>query len=334
MKLRVLGFAVVIGFLSFPAQADLISMIGGERENRDPQQTCEVSFAAPAAGYGANGPFRSEKAELEIPGFKDKASIYFPRGAKGKSPVIFLSHGYGPNVAFAYETTITHLVSRGMIVVFGVFPMGGQMENRYNILWSGYELAAAKYADRMDLTRVGFVGHSFGGGANPTMAYQGIVGKGWGSKGAFLMELAPWYTYYLTDAQMREFPPHVIHAVQVYDRDTLNDHRMSVDLYKSMPLAANFYLSVATLTVEGCELQSMHGVPGHKGAAAVKYYGMLRPMDMLADAAFNGNTAALAKLGMSSKRDYAPVSVIKDPAPANSEEFYAFQWSGKMNPRK
>lgn len=319
-------FTLVVLLVSFDA-------IAGLRDRRNDPPACDVSFTAPIAGYGADGGYAIEKTTFRHPTYRQDVVVYFPKGIKSKVPVVFFTHGYGPNIEAAYDRMIKHVVSRGSILVFGVYPMRGKMEDRYDITWRGFERAAKLYANRMDLTRVAFIGHSFGGGANPTMAYKGIVQKGWGTQGAFIMSLAPWYTYYLENEQMAKFPKHVLHAVQVYDLDVMNDHRMAIDIHAAMRTNVNLYLSVASLTVEGCKLTAEHFVPGDRGQAAVKYFGLFRPMDILADAAFNGNMAALAKITSSPRPDYAPVSLMQNPVPAQPEDFYTFSWSGRMNPR-
>ena len=64
--------------------------------------------------------------------------------------------------------------------------VGASVGERYSVLWKGFELSVQKFGDQMDMTRAGFVGHSFGGGATPAMAYnKGLAKKGWGKKAAF-----------------------------------------------------------------------------------------------------------------------------------------------------
>ena len=105
----------------------------------------------------------------------------------------------------SYKTLINYLVSRGMIVVYSPYPNQlTPVQNNLNIMFNGFDLAAQKYASRMDLTRVGFLGHSYGGGAVPSMARRGLA-KGWGTNGAFMFPMAAWYVYDMTDAQMASF---------------------------------------------------------------------------------------------------------------------------------
>lgn len=297
-----------------------------------PTQVCEADLP-PAVGYGAAGDKATSVVTVELPGSRDPIEVFFPTGTKETYPVIFFSHGYGPNMSRFYRRSIDHMVSRGLIVVFGAYPMRGSMPDRYDTLWSGFERAAAAQGEKMDLTRVGFVGHSFGGGANPTMAYRGFVTKGWGTKGGFIMSLAPWYTYFMKDAQLAQIPAHVLHAVQVYDEDTMNDHRMAIDMYASMHVTTKLYLTVHSQTVGACRLSANHMLPGRRSAKALLEYGYFRPLDILVDASFGGNAAALAAIDRSPVPTFSPLTVDRDPRPIQPEAYYKFKWSGRMNPR-
>ena len=298
---------------------------------------CDPQIPALTQGYGADGPYRADQESVDNPGFHRKAVLVFlPKQAAGKRPVIFFSHGYGPGDWGTYKDLITHMVSLGDVVVFGSYPaLLASDQDRYDALWQGFQAAAAKYLDRMDLTRVGFLGHSFGGGATPAMAYRGLVQQGWGKQGAFLMELAPWYAFDVSDAQLRQYPAHALHVVEVYDQDTVNDHRMAIDLLTHIPLATDDYLMVHSVAMRDCALTADHATPGRNPSLRQKQYAVFRPLDMLMDAAFSGSAAAksvLETLG-TSQYGYQPVSRIAAPGPDHPESDYRYPWSDATNPR-
>lgn len=302
------------------------------RRRIESKSECNVPLIT--SGYGANDSFEVEQKTLDQPEYRLPVEVFLPKGAEDRRPVIFFSHGYGPNMSEGYTQLIDHLVSRGMIVVYAPYPMlRSTSEERYEALWNGFVLASQKMEAQMDLTRVGFVGHSFGGGANPEMAYRGFVQKGWGSQGAFMMELAPWYSYLITDARLKQFPERVMHVTQVYDRDTINDHRMAIDIHSKMNTPVNLFLMVHTRTVDGCELEADHATPGRNDSLALKQYAVFRPLDMLADAAFGSADALKALNGIAETSGYQPVEIQTDPTPIQPETFYTFPWSGNKNPR-
>lgn len=300
---------------------------------------CDQYVTPITKGYGANGPYEVEQLTLPQKDYSSDVEIFLPKGVTGKVPVIFFSHAYGPNMTSPVEKLYTHIVSRGMIFVFAPYPMmSAPMDDRYNKLWNGFALAAEQLGDRMDLTRVGFVGHSFGGGATPTMAYRGIVQNGWGSRGAFMMSLAPWYTYGITNEQLAQFPKHVLNFVQVYDKDTINDHRMAIDIYNHIRTPVNLFTISRTETISGCELTTDHSVPGRSESIAVKQYVLFRPLDALTEAAFNagsptGRTALQTLMQRSKDSNYQPLEFQRNPQPIQPESFYTFKWSSEKNER-
>ena len=333
-------------WLTASAAAALLPLLGCSRANRlrpgepGPRSGTECNDGAITpitSGYGADGPLEVERLSVAKAGLRDGPTIFTPRVADGRRfPVIFFSHGYGPNIWSVYEPFLRHMASRGAVVVFGVFPVGlATMKGRYEALWDGFEDATRQYGNRMDLTRVGFIGHSFGGGANPALAHQGIVGRGWGSRGAFMFELAPWYSYGITEAQMRQFPKHLLHAVHVYDQDTMNDHRMAFDLYRQIPAAQKWVFLVKSQAIGGCELKAEHMLPSRARSLVLKQYALFRPVDLLMQAAFDQpDPNALAAIRRPSPEGYQPLEVLSNPQATRAESAYKFGWTGRMNPRQ
>lgn len=287
------------------------------------------------SGYGADGPYKIETKTLANPGdASDEMTVYFPKGAQGPRPVIFFAHGFGPGRTETYADILQHMVSKGYIVVFSTYPMRGvTVDQRYDSLWQGFEAAAAQFSAQMDLSRIAFIGHSFGGGAVPAMAYKGLVEKGWGKNGAFLMELAPWYSYQITDAQIAALPAHAVQFIEVYDNDTVNDHRMAIDLYNASHATDRFYFF--TQSSEACNFTADHATPGRNDSVLQKQYAVSRPFDALADWVFNGNATAqiaLDKMGEESP-GYQPLRSFDAPKPDHPEDFYRMPWTNAKNPR-
>ena len=327
-------------WLALLASLFLSDASAGLFRNRDKQEAtstaCDPLIPAIASGYGADGPYKLDIESLDNPAFRKPVQVFFPAGATGKRPVIFFSHGYGPGDWDSYKDLITHMVSVGDVVVFSGYPMiRATDDERYEDLWQGFKAAADKYAERMDLSRVAFVGHSFGGGATPAMAYKGLVQQGWGRQGAFLMELAPWYAFQITDVEMQQYPAGTLQMVEVYDKDDTNDHRMGIDLYKSSKLAGDYFVMVHSGKVGGCDLTADHSTPGQNPSLRQKQYAVFRPFDMLAGAVFDGSTAArqaLSALG-STGGAYQPLSLVTSPVPDQPESYYRNPWSDPKNPR-
>lgn len=302
--------------------------------------SCEDLVAPIRDGYGADGPFKMEHVTAGNPG-GTPPTVFLPTGAELPRPVVFLLHGYGPNYWPAYQELIVHLVSRGFIVVFGTYPTqgGGSVENRYEALWNSFLAAVHAYRGRMDLTRVGFVGHSFGGGATPALVRKGLIGQGWGKKGAFAFILAPWYAYDVSNADLSQYPPGLLQVLETYDKDTINDHRMAIDLYQRSRVAGGQYFFLArSVTIQGCELTADHRTPAINPSLRLKQYAVFRPLDALIEASFEGShTAREALVAMGRPAiatGYQPLLLLSTPAPDAPESHYTFKWNAWLNPRR
>ncbi|MGH8371149.1 MAG: hypothetical protein ACRETO_00270 [Gammaproteobacteria bacterium] len=305
--------------------------------HRHRKSDCDQQIPAITSGYGVDGSYTPDIQTIKTPGFSRKpVQVFFPVGANGKRPVIFFSHGFGPGKWDTYADLIKHMVSRGYIVVFSSYPEAfTSNEGRYSSLWQGFQAAAGQFPDRMDLSRVGFVGHSFGGGATPEMAYQGIVQHGWGKQGAFMMELAPWYSYRISNGQLQQFPSDVLQLIEVYDQDNTNDHRMAIDIYNNTQVHNRYFFMVHSTTVGGCEVTADHATPARNVSLRQKQYAVFKPFDALADAAFNGSASALSALSNMAldTSGYQPLRLETHPTPAEPEGYYKYPWNNDDNPR-
>ncbi len=308
---------------------------------------CNAQYPSAIKGYGANGRYRLEEKKIEMAGQRKKfaVSVFMPSGTKGKLPTIFFLHGYGATDWHWYDKLIHNLVSHGYIVVYAPYKtIRASLEERYAMLWNGFMGAVEHFRTRIDLSRVGFVGHSFGGGATPAIAYKGFVEKRWGNKGRMVVIMAPWYSYQITNEQMSNFPPNTNILVQVYDKDPMNDHRMAIDLYNHMgkTLKNKSYILLHSQRNNRCDIIADHGPPGRNPYLGLKSWGVFRHVNAVADYTFTGNDeAARIFLGQGSSHQeymgnwsdglpYAPAEFMKNPTPAQPESFYKFPWSNKI----
>ncbi|MGH6985398.1 MAG: hypothetical protein ACRED9_00980 [Caulobacteraceae bacterium] len=286
------------------------------------------------AGYGANGVYGIETEHLVNPGDENnEMTVYFPQGVAVPRPVVFFAHGFGPGLTATYADLIKHIVSKGYVVVFSTYPMMGvSIGDRYDSLWRGFAAAAARFHSRMDLSRVAFIGHSFGGGAVPAMAHEGLVEKGWGRKGAFLMELAPWYSFQITRGEFAKIPAAAAQFVEVYDKDNTNDHRIAIHLYDDSHAKDRYFFLVRS--DDTCGFTANHSTPGRNGSLIQKEYAIFRPFDALAALEFDADEAArgaLEKMGEPSP-EYQPLRLLPNPTPDRPESYYRWPWDDSRNP--
>lgn len=308
---------------------------------------CDGSVLPPGMPTGVDGPYGMVRHAVPDPAMAGQdVLVFLPDRAPGPSPVILLAHGFGPNYWPAYQDLIRHMVSRGAVVVYAPYPaLGATHDQRYGTLWAGFQAAVAAEGQAMDLSRVGIVGHSYGGGAVPFLASHAFVDQGWGRQGAFVLMLAPWYSHATSDADMARWPAHVIRGWQVYDGDTVNDPRMAVDLYAHAPAeGARYFFQAKSGTLiwpqgpaGGCALTADHRTPGRGDGVLLKRLAVYPVVDALADQAFSpsAETAArLAALGTQEGGGYHPLVREKTPAPVKGQDAYRWPWAQDQNPRQ
>ena len=281
-----------------------------------PQSLCIVNTAVRYSD-GKSGPYTMTHESFENQAWAGgtPVTVFFPKERTDPAPVMFFSHGYGATAWVSYGTMIKHLASRGFIVVYSPYPSTTDYSGLYDIMWNGFQIAADRYAARMNLQQVGFLGHSFGGGSVPAMAWKGLSGKGWGKQGAFLFVLAPAPAMQMTDSQFSSFPKHATMIVQSYNEDTIVDHRFAIDIFTKIgiPDSQKAYYNI----LAGAVSPAGHNVPADSEVNDLDAYAVRTPLDALIDITFkltdrvcDAKSYALFGYG-----DHFQHTVTKTPAP-------------------
>ncbi len=301
-------------------------------------------------GYGADGIYSVSLVAFANPQWPDlTVSVYFPDGPSEPAPAIFFSHAWGLNDPYIYEDLIEHAVSRGYVLVFSPYKtVSATYEERYDMLFSGFQAAVSGYPEILDSALCGFVGHSFGGGATPSMARRGLVESGWGSEGSFMLVMAPWYVMDMSQSELEGFPQDTKLLVQLYSEDEANDHRMAIDLFENIgiPDENKDCVFVYPDLVEEYPYLADHPLPSQNSPNpssvfnAYDSYGVFRLFDALADYAFTGNpAAAIIALGNGSAEQLdmgaqlRPLTASDDPLAARPCSDFLYPCDSPENPR-
>ncbi len=319
-------------------------------------EACGSTFAPGpiAEGYGADGPYGVTVQTIPHPAWDGhEVTIFYPSGLEGQAvPVIFFAHGFAAISPTWYAGFANHVASRGYAFVFSPYPiLGRDFGVKYDQIWAGFQAAVEQTKQPFDLSRVGFAGHSFGGGAVPALAYRGLVEQGWGKSGALLYLLAPWYLLDISQAQLQQLPANTKVHMQVYGDDLTNDPRIAIDIYKSIqvPASEKDYVVINSATFGDCFLEANHLAAGSAPGMtnSLDYYGVYRLFDGLADYTFNGNDigrrVALGHgdplqtdMGVWPETN-APLadltSEYANPQPNRPESDYSNPFDGPANPR-
>jgi pimeloyl-ACP methyl ester carboxylesterase len=279
-------------------------------------------------------------------------TIYAPQAADEKRPVILFAHGYGGINHEYYEHILTNLAGNGYYCIYAPANPLRNIMTMYTMYDSGFAAGLSSLQGTIDTTRMGFMGHSFGAGYCPSAAYTYLVDKGWGANGAFVFSMAPWYSYRLSDTRLAGFPDNTYLLMQVYENDTINDHRMAVDIYEHMgiPDANKDYVIVYDDTLDGYHYEADHSVPTNDHVPngetdALDYYGIQRLANALAAWAFYGDSSgrdvALGNgtpqqrfMGATQEGDSLhPLTSTDAPVALHPESFFLNTWSDARNPR-
>jgi len=258
------------------------------------------------SGHGATGPYAVAVDTIRTShARREPTLIYRPEGVGTRLPLVFFLHGLRTNKRGVYDHICQHLAGRGLCVAFPHYRLRSFPGPRrtYRKLFSRMAEIVEVLGERIDTTRMGFVGHSFGGAAIPAFSLRAISQLGWGRESAFLFIMAPHFVFGITEDELRHFPSHVKMIVEVYEDDDCNDHRMAKHLFETIAIGKDekVFVTVLSDTSEplGYAQVADHAVPYGPGDAlgeidGLDYYAIYRPLDAVAEYALNGDAQARA----------------------------------------
>ena len=207
--------------------------------------------------------------------------VYEPTGADAsvqgggrcdgsKRPTVFLAHGFGLSDPESYRGLIVHLVSVGNIVVYPSYDVSdhdgdgdtdrADLEESYRVVDAGI-VAAVDATPRVDTSRVGWWGHSHGGGMIPWLVQQGVA-RGWGTKALWMSNVAQAYTQLVGDGDIT-VPSNTQSMTVAFEHDTLADKRLGIDVFESLtlPAAQKRHVMINTDVHGQPPLLAEHGAP-------------------------------------------------------------------------
>lgn len=276
---------------------------------------------------GSQGPCGRTNQQLSNPSnFFNAIYVSYPTGSAatpnlggtcGDSarPVVFVVHGYLANSNLLYEGIIDHFTRAGNIVVMATYGSGnlGDVLGSANIEVAAIA-AAVPQLEREDMSKVGLIGHSLGGGMLPYVTQQ-VAARGWGTNALWLFSLAP---YRGIGTGTIALPAHTRAVVEAYSDDTLVSRSVGVDLFgrMSMPNSQKDHVTVRTSSRGGVTLSAQHTSPNSIIAPedAIKSYGIYRVGDILESCSVTGQHCGDDMSVMGTWSDGTPVlpSVVTD----------------------
>lgn len=266
----------------------------------------------------------------------------------GPFPVIFYGRAYEVGKSFDWDTPgeepelLRFLARKGYIVVYDPAfrdDWGGTAaQNKlWNHTWNtnAFDAAGTAWASKMDLTRVGYIGHSWNGGAAPFYIQNLLTNQGWGTNGAFCMCIAQYYTFYYDNAALASLATahDIPWAFYVLDDDdeTVNDPRMAKDIYDNLPVTNKALFRLSSDARGSKDITLDHRSPAENAEGdehiQVSVYG--RHAAALADYAFNGTAAGLTEVMNGGSATNLDTGMWGDPA---DEAVTPMEWSPTVFP--
>jgi len=299
-------------------------------------------------GYGAYGTVTSyDRFELQNPawaGSSTPVEVLVPSGGSAPHPVLFYAHPFGGTDWTRARAFLEFLVSHDYVVMYVPYPTTGvTVCARYDVLWSGISTAVSRLGDqaRIDTTRFGVIGHSFGGGASPWIARQALA-AGWGANGSFVHANAPWYTYRMDAAGWSALADTRL-LMMVFDDDTTNDHRIAIEQTFTPWQGPREYLHLVSGTQGTCSQTADHVVPNSTTLNGLDTWGTWRHAEALAACALRGTAAACALVDGATAQEQemgnwistatpAPTAIGTDaPQPVHAQSTYQFPLDDAAN---
>ena len=197
----------------------------------------------PAGEPGAAGPCTFERTDLvNEHDWRHPVFVLEPTGSGSpytggrcdddSRPVAFLAHGYLGNVYEGYQGLVEQLVSNGYVVVFPGYAIEYEPMDQYNAVDTGFR-QGVEFSDRADPSRVGFIGHSFGGG----MLYWLIAraeARGWGAEAVWAVNFAPYFAVMNPGDGAIDLPDHIRFTMVSYDNDYVVDTRIAIEQFSAI----------------------------------------------------------------------------------------------------
>ncbi len=260
--------------------------------------------------YGAMGEHPVRKISVKSPwaNYADnddlQVDIYIPSDVAGKRPTVFFITGYGQFHSERYRSLLYFIASQGYNCVF-VPHQHTEPDFHPEVLLTILDGIVAEFSSIIDTTKIGYAGHSEGGGL---IFYLARARPQWGTQGRFLFSLAAWWGFNLPETGNIEYPPNTNMIIQMgnptFDRGT--DPRQNIDffLHNNIPEERKTYLYLPGDT----DHHATHGISystvenGKYTYDALEQVGLYRPLESLMRYSFEGDNE-WKKIGLPDQGD-------------------------------
>ena len=246
-----------------------------------------------------------------------------------KRPTVFVAHGFGSTDPASYRDLIDHLVSVGNVVVYPAYDAGDRdgdgdtdrldLEESYRVVDAGI-VAAVAATPRVDTSRVGWWGHSHGGGMISWLVQQGGA-RAWGTRSLWMSNVAQAFTQ-LVGTGTISVPARTQAMTIAFEHDGFADKRLGIDVFESLvlPPAQKRHVTINTDVHGQPPFIAEHGAPsaGDGQADAVDFL-LWRYADLLETCALTRGSCDADLSAVGTWSDGVPiVPALVSPHPVDS----------------
>ena len=298
-------------------------------------QAYEGPYPEIANGYGAfgNHPIAEKKfdnAYLLSNGFNSgdggvELTMRYPSDVQGPVPTVLFASGWGQYNPSTFNKLLDFIASKGYCVVFTPYPTSS---NWAAALYNGMNQAIdentgvnAGDLNIIDKTRIGFFGHSLGGGDIFWLGHKFYVDHGYGSNAKFLFSVAGWIGFKMTEDFLANYPSDCKLRVEIWEEDNHDPNsnppggtspRIQYYLFHqiNIPDSEKNYVKVFGGADDapgnnGYHYSTHHDLVTMSEYNALDYYAIFRPLDAMMDWTFNG-VASAKGLALGTDTDMGP----------------------------
>jgi pimeloyl-ACP methyl ester carboxylesterase len=256
--------------------------------------------------YGAMGehPVRKVSVASPWPPYAGDSNvnvdIYYPADGTGKRPTVFFISGYGQYHSETYRSLLYFIASQGYTCVF-VPHKNTNPDFHPELLLTILDGIVDAFSPIIDTSRVGYVGHSEGGGL---IYYLARARAGWGGNGRFLFSMAAWWGFNLPETGDVDYPVKTNLIVQMGNpaHDTGTDPRQNIDLllHNNIPAERKTYLYLPGDDQHTAD----HGIAystlvnGEYSFDALEQVGLYRPLEALMHYSFGDDDPRWKYIGL------------------------------------
>ncbi len=267
--------------------------------------------------YGAMGEHPVRKISIANPAYPNgihdhdgndydlHVDLYVPADMIGKRPTVFFIAGWHKYHSENYYSLLYFIASQGYNCIYIPYVHPDPTSNP-DLLLGVLDGIVEQFAPMIDTTRVGYAGHSEGGGL---IFYLAKDRPQWGTNGRFLFSLAAWWGFNLPETGNVNYPPNTNMIIQMGNptKDKGTDPRQNIDflLHNNIPLERKTYLYLPG----DDDHPATHGISysgfenGSYTYDALQQVGLFRPLESLMHYSFGDDDPQWKWIGLPDQGD-------------------------------